>query len=192
MRRTAVWQMVDTGPRKLPGSSIDLERQLEDWIEKNLDVFWAAATAAFDGAGRGAVVVDTTLEPIPDAGNPFGYFSQEQLEETADEDTKRMVTEYDPLQEMVLLLLKSDNRTSTYRVGALSPGCQEAVADRVLPRSVSEPVAEPQLKPPDVDTLIEWEAEGGCEAACPHHCWTEPDGVCAHGNPSWLLKLGLI
>ena len=34
--------------------------------------------------------------------------------------------------------------------------------------------------------------EGGCEAACPHGCWVEPDGTCPHGNPSWLLKLGLI
>ena len=47
-------------------------------------------------------------------------------------------------------------------------------------------------EPPDVETLIAWEAEGGCEAACPHHCWVEADGTCTHGNPSWLIKLGLI
>ena len=162
------------------------------WISGNLDVFWTAAAVAFEAAGRGAVVVDTTLEPIPGAGNPFGYFSQEQLEEQADEATKRMVAEYDPARELVLVLLKSGNRTSTYRVGTVSPGRQEAAANRVPPRSTSEPVAESELKPPNVETLIEWEAEGGCEAACSHHCWTEPDGVCAHGNPSWLLKLGLI
>jgi hypothetical protein len=23
---------------------------------------------------------------------------------------------------------------------------------------------------------MEWEAEGGCEAACPEHCWIEQDG----------------
>jgi hypothetical protein len=49
------------------------------------------------------------------------------------------------------------------------------------------------LDPPDLETLIRWEAEdGGCEAACVHACWVEPDGYCPHGNPSWLLKLGLI
>ena len=169
------------------------ERQADlAWIQENLDVFWAAATVAFEGAGRGAVVVDTTLEPIPGAGNPFGYFSQEQLEDQADEDTKRMAAEYDPTHEFVLLLLKSDNRTSTYRVGTVSPGRQRAAANQVAPRPTSEPAPEPKLKPPNVETLMQWEAEGGCEAACPHQCWIEPDGVCTHGNPSWLLKLGLI
>lgn len=47
--------------------------------------------------------------------------------------------------------------------------------------------SEPKLGIPDIETLVEWEAEGSCEAACPHHGWVEPDGVCPHGNPSWLL-----
>lgn len=51
---------------------------------------------------------------------------------------------------------------------------------------------ETPLEPPDLETLMEWEAEGGCEAACPHSCWVEPDGRCPHGHPSWLLKLGMI
>jgi hypothetical protein len=46
--------------------------------------------------------------------------------------------------------------------------------------------------PPDLATLMEWEAQGGCEAACPQQCWVEPDGRCEHGCPSWLLVLGLI
>jgi len=53
------------------------------WLADNLDAFWTAATAGFHGAGRDAIVVDTTLEPIPGAGNPFAYFSQEQVENTA-------------------------------------------------------------------------------------------------------------
>ena len=48
------------------------------------------------------------------------------------------------------------------------------------------------LRPPDLETLMEWEAEGGCEAACPEGCWVEPDGYCAHGKPSWLIVMGLI
>ena len=32
--------------------------------------FWSAATAAFDDAGRGAIVVDTALEPVQGGGNP--------------------------------------------------------------------------------------------------------------------------
>ena len=51
----------------------------------------------------------------------------------------------------------------------------------------------PQPEPPDLETLMEWmEGDGGCEAACPHGCWVEPDGTCPHGKPSWLIVLGLI
>ena len=50
----------------------------------------------------------------------------------------------------------------------------------------------PRPKPPDMDTLMEWEAEGGCEAACPYGCWVEPDGTCPHGHPSWLIVMGLV
>jgi len=43
---------------------------------------------------------------------------------------------------------------------------------------------------PSVDTIMEWMDESGCEAT--DGCWVEPDGVCQHGYPSWLLYLGLI
>jgi hypothetical protein len=63
---------------------------------------------------------------MPGAGHPFGYFSQEQIEELGDEDTGRMVTEYDPEQEFVVVLLKPSDRASTYRVGVIARGSQEA------------------------------------------------------------------
>ena len=47
-----------------------------------------------------------------------------------------------------------------------------------------------QHEQPYIDTLMAWDAEGGCEAV--DGCWTEPDGHCPHGCPSWLLALGLI
>ncbi len=109
-----------------------------------------------------------------------------------------MVAEYDPTQEFVVVLLKSGDRISTYRVGPrmqfirVLPGLEKVVANEVIPSHTGEPAAKPKLRPPDVETLIAWEAQGGCEAACPHHCWVEPDGTCTHDNPSWLLKLGLI
>lgn len=43
---------------------------------------------------------------------------------------------------------------------------------------------------PDFETLEGWEEAGGAEAV--DGCWVEPDGVCEHGAPSWLLVLGLI
>ena len=46
-------------------------------------------------------------------------------------------------------------------------------------------------QPPDLDQLLDWLAEGGCEARC--ECFVEPDGVCPmHNQPSWLIVLGMI
>ena len=54
-----------------------------------------------------------------------------------------------------------------------------------------EPIyPEPTEDEPDLDTLIEWMEEGICEAT--DACIVEPDGVCPHGYPSWLLYLGLV
>jgi hypothetical protein len=90
------------------------------WIAENLHIFWPAAEASFKESGRGAIVVDTTSRPTRE-GNPFGYFPQEKLEEEDDEDIHRMVREYDPEREFVIVLIKSENRTSTYRVGPGHP-----------------------------------------------------------------------
>ena len=49
---------------------------------------------------------------------------------------------------------------------------------------------EPTTTAPDVETLIAWKHDGGCEAT--DGCWVEPDGVCEHGHRSWLLEMGLI
>jgi len=160
------------------------------WIAENLDAFSAIASVAFEDAGRGAIIVDTTSQPVPGAGHPFGYFSQDQIEELGDEDTSRMVAEYDPTQEFVVVLLKRDDPVSTYRVGIVRPESQEAGASEEAPGRNGEPTAEPELEPPDVETLIACDAGGGCDAACPPHCCTETHGTCPHGNPSWLAKPG--
>ncbi len=65
-----------------------------DWIAENLHIFWITALAALEDTGRDAIVIDTTLKPIPGAGNPFAYYSQEQIEKQGGEDTRRMVVEY--------------------------------------------------------------------------------------------------
>lgn len=43
---------------------------------------------------------------------------------------------------------------------------------------------------PDDDQLQEWIFDGVAEAT--DGCPVEPDGHCEHGEPSWLLRLGLI
>jgi len=48
----------------------------------------------------------------------------------------------------------------------------------------------PTTEEPEIEQLEEWMDDSGCEAT--DGCWTEPDGTCQHGHPSWLLVLGMI
>lgn len=71
--------------------------------------------------GRGAIVVnaiDWPLEGPPPSQVTFGYFTQAKVGRYDNEDTKRMVREYDPIQEMVLVLQKEEHHSSTYRIRA--------------------------------------------------------------------------
>jgi hypothetical protein len=47
-----------------------------------------------------------------------------------------------------------------------------------------------ELVRPTLEQLEAWADEGICEAT--DGCQVEPDGECEHGNPSWLVELGLI
>ena len=87
-----------------------------EWIQENFHVLWPAAHAAFEDQGRGALVVDTTSQPLPEKGHPFGYFPEKELEQMNDEDVMRMVKQYRPDTEMVVVMLKPQERMSTYRV----------------------------------------------------------------------------
>ena len=49
---------------------------------------------------------------------------------------------------------------------------------------------EPLDEEPDYDQLSKWIVDGICEAT--DGCRIEPDGICEHGYPSWLLYLELI
>lgn len=62
------------------------------------------------------MVVDTTSR-LTGRGHPFGYLPQEHLADDA--DITRLVTGYDPQAEFVVVLLKSEGRTSSYRVKPL-------------------------------------------------------------------------
>lgn len=86
------------------------------WINQHVSLFELASRIAYEGSGRGAIVADTTAQPAPGLGHPFGYLTREQLDEHGDEDTQRMVREYDPEAEFVVVLLKEEGRSSTYRV----------------------------------------------------------------------------
>ena len=54
-----------------------------------------------------------------------------------------------------------------------------------------EPYLDPlDTQPPDFDVLERSISEGACEAI--DGCLVDPDGVCKHGCPSWLLYWGLL
>jgi hypothetical protein len=57
---------------------------------------------------------------------------------------------------------------------------------RQPPRKEVNPMRRPSLE----ELKRQVEEEGGCEAT--DGCFVEPDGSCEHGQPSWLLALGLI
>ena len=48
----------------------------------------------------------------------------------------------------------------------------------------------PTTKPPSLTTMERWMRDGVARAT--DGCRVEPDGVCQHGAPSWLLHLGYI
>ena len=87
-----------------------------EWIRENLYIFWPVATDAYVQAGRGAIIVDTTRRPLKGLGHPFSYFAQSFVEDRDVEDVKRLVREYDPDSELVVVMLKSGERISSYRV----------------------------------------------------------------------------
>lgn len=55
-----------------------------------------------------------------------------------------------------------------------------------MPQSFPKPTTEQ----PTFELLEEWDKECRCEAT--DGCSVEPDGICEHGYPSWLLFLGMI
>ncbi|MDP6415956.1 MAG: hypothetical protein QGG54_13165 [Gammaproteobacteria bacterium] len=55
---------------------------------------------------------------------------------------------------------------------------------------MSAPAPTPTVETPDLEDVIAWESEGYCEAT--DGCCVEPDGICEHGHPSWMIHLGLI
>lgn len=49
---------------------------------------------------------------------------------------------------------------------------------------------EPTVEEPSIDTMTYWVYDGVAEAT--DGCPIEPDGVCEHGHPSWLIVHALI
>jgi hypothetical protein len=89
------------------------------WIGENLFEFWQAAQRGYEALGRGAIAVDTTVQPNPEQGNPLFYLAQKVIPEMpfCGADEMRMVASYDPTWQFVTILIKDQQRVSSYRVG---------------------------------------------------------------------------
>jgi hypothetical protein len=61
-------------------------------------------------------VADTSVRATG-AGHPFGYYPQETIVALGDSDAIRMVAQYEPEWQFVAILLKAEERVSTYRIG---------------------------------------------------------------------------
>ena len=51
-------------------------------------------------------------------------------------------------------------------------------------------IAAPDFWTDPLDIVSLWICDGVCEAT--DGCIVEPDGICPHGHPSWLLRIGII
>ncbi len=91
------------------------------WIRENQHLFWPSAQQQYQAVGRGAIVVNTESRP-QGTGHPFTYLSQEEVNKSCDSDVQRMVRQYDPETEMVVVLLKKNNKVSSYRLKQVGYG----------------------------------------------------------------------
>ena len=65
--------------RKIPDWASRESNEDSCWIVENVDVFWLFASRAFEDTGRGAIVVDNTIQTARGSGRSFGHFSQERV-----------------------------------------------------------------------------------------------------------------
>ena len=86
------------------------ERDLA-WIKENLGVLLTQAIAAFQEQGRGALLIS---EFLPGVVPLVRYVLARDLPQS---DAKRMARLYNPLNQMIVVMLKAGDPATTYRVG---------------------------------------------------------------------------
>jgi len=103
------------------------------WIRENVHLFWPLAQQGYQQVGRGAIVVDTTITvPHPGGvGHLSGYVEQKTVEEIGNEETQRLVREYQPQGEFVATLLKTQDRVSSYRIAVIPAEHREDLSSRI-------------------------------------------------------------
>ena len=183
--------MKETDPRHIPPEPDKTTAAELAWLKENLHIFWAAAEIGYRDEGRGALVIDAYSEPLGQA-TQFHYTPQAQFEEQEDEVSGRMVeyiSEYNPRHEFVAVIISQPEEEYEFRLYHLDARQELVEAVKLEAESEVRPQLssagtelDETLEPPDLETLIQWESEGGCEAACPYSCWVEPDVAPRNGE----------
>ena len=93
------------------------------WIALYLPDFHLAAGLGYQALGRGAIVIDTCYR-VPGGGHPAAYFTQEQVSRYDDPNFDRLIAEYLPQEELVVILLKESRRSSAYRLRGQPPALE--------------------------------------------------------------------
>lgn len=79
-----------------------------EWVEENRSLFWLVATVAWEQTGPGAIIVDLS-KPSNDGGYLFRYMTQGEIE-LRDNHLDRLLREYNPHREFVVVLLKTNDQ----------------------------------------------------------------------------------
>ena len=103
-----------------PESNIRVAVRLEtendlSWIHVHSSFLSSKASGWFKLVGPGAILVDAAAKPLGN-GSLFTYFSKDQFERFDDEEIDLALEEYHPHEEFVLVMLKPQDQTDTYRI----------------------------------------------------------------------------
>jgi len=78
------------------------------WLREHLPAFWVTASEGYREQGRGAVVIDTTTEPLGE-DTPFYYVPQIRFEAQEDEVSlglTKLISEYGPEGQFVAVFIR--------------------------------------------------------------------------------------
>ena len=84
------------------------------WIDENLQVLNDMATTEYNEKGRGVIFVNTTEKE--ELSHQHWYLPQAVVEELEDNELKQRVREYDPIQELILVLEKTGGHYSIFQI----------------------------------------------------------------------------
>ena len=125
--------MKETDPLHLPIEQDEITAAELAWLKENLSIFWPAAHAGFSEMGRGAIVIDGYSQPLGEE-TQFHYTSLAEFEEQEDKVSGRMaelVSEYDPEQQFVAVIIRQPDADAEYEFSMYQIGVEEGLVEAV-------------------------------------------------------------